>query len=144
MTIDTRLLTPRDMPALLAIEDQAFDPPWSAQWFEHFLTTGSLALVAIRGGRLCGYIVYRLYPDAISVHRLVVANAARREGVGTRLLGKVKRHLGNKRRVLYVSASEPGAQAFLRRQGFAADRYVRAVDSFVFAYRVRVSRKAGE
>lgn len=88
--IDLVLRTMRedDLPQLLAIEDESFQTPWTAEAFRQELQTpGAWARVAADGeGHLIGYLVCRLLFDVWHVLDLAVSPTYRGCGVARLLL----------------------------------------------------------
>jgi len=102
-----RPLTPTDVPALVAINDDAHPavPITSAQEFEALVAHADLALVAERDGEQVGFLLalrpgrdyesenYRFFSarsnDFLYVDRIVLAPAARGAGLGRELYGRV-------------------------------------------------------
>lgn len=120
----------RHLRQVLPIEDQAYPTSWSKGVFESELSQvrdGSRYYVVARRGRdVVGYagLWFVADPDGAQAHvtNIVVASAARRQGVARRLLV----HLADEavRRgcvawTLEVRASSTGAQELYRRFGFA-------------------------
>ena len=85
-------------------------------WIEK-LVASSRAIVAIEAGEVVGFA--RGVTDGLSngyLSMLVVAEAHRRKGIGTRLVREI---IGAEREITWVlRASRPGAREFFERLGF--------------------------
>ncbi|MFZ5833598.1 MAG: GNAT family N-acetyltransferase [Planctomycetota bacterium] len=118
-----RWLLRRDLDAVLAIEREAFEFPWSRDDFIRALgeraTLGAVCEDSV--GRVCGYAMYRLRPRSIELLNLAVAPRERRTGVGRVIVGRlVEKGLAlGRRRWLVVMVRERNlpAQLFFRACG---------------------------
>lgn len=149
-TILMRWMLQRDMPAVLAIEADSFDWPWSRQDFLDCLRErNSIGMVATLGDRdvPVGFVVYELAKRRIKIVDLAVSPRWRRIGVGRRMIDKLKGKLGGERRRLVARVDEGNlaGHLFFRAEGFEAvaiDRsfyHTRQLDARD-AYRIRVPR----
>ena len=113
-----------DMPAVLRIERDSFDDPWTEEEFLGYLRERiTIGQVAERGEIVVGYVVYRLHRARIEVVNLAVDPRERRRGVGTRLVGGLVQKLSAGRRrsiTAKVRERNVAAQLFLRSCGFRA------------------------
>ena len=142
--IHVRWMILRDMPAVAEIERQSFASRWGEPVFlETLRQRNVIGMVAEDRDRVVGFMVYRLYRDRIELLRLAVSADRRREGIGERLIGKLKGKLApfrpGRERVL-IDLDEPDATIeacrFLATQGFASRlvrEYVRG-DVYRFAF----------
>ena len=116
----------RDLPEVLVIELRSFgDGRWDAEEFECYLRNrGCFAMVAIYGGDVVGYIVYkRMKIRELWLLNLAVHPDHRRRGVARRLIEALKEKLRPERRtriVEKVRETNLAAQLFFRSQGFRA------------------------
>lgn len=79
-----------DLPEVLAIEEASFEEPWTEGRFLSVLRErSSIGMVAEVGGRVAGYMLYRLRPRTVELLTFAVSPARRNRGVGTRLLAKL-------------------------------------------------------
>lgn len=114
----------RDLPALAAIAAESHLVPWSASDFLSALRVRAcISLVAECGDDVCGYLVYELHPSHLRILNTAVMPAARRRGVGTALVDRLKFKVCAHRRTRAVAAVWDGdlsAHLFFRAQGFRA------------------------
>lgn len=118
-----RLADERDYEDVLNIEREAFEFPWSRREFEFLLNLERCgAIVALRGGRVVGYLVYELRKTSIRLLNCAVAKSERRSGVGVFLLEELADRLGTVRDeiICLVREKNVAAQLFLRHVGFRA------------------------
>lgn len=80
-------VTEGEVAALAALHAAAFEHPWSAEDLSEVLgSPGALGLGALEGGALRGFILVRAVAGEAEVLTLAVDPAARRQGLGRRLL----------------------------------------------------------
>lgn len=119
-----RPATRDDVPAVVALENELFGPDaWSPRGAADELTGPSRrAVVACaEDGSVDGYAVTRTSDDVVDLHRIAVAPARRRTGLGRALLDEVRRAAradGATRMLLEVSADNATALAFYAAEGF--------------------------
>ncbi len=116
-----------DLPALLALERQAFAADrFNARQFRYLLTRARATfLVAAADGRLLGYAValYRAGATRARLYGIAVAEAARGQGVATALVEAIAaaaRAQGCTALGLEVRADNDAALGLYRKLGFAA------------------------
>lgn len=142
--IHVRWMILRDMPEVAEIERQSFAECWGERGLREVLRGRNvIGMVADDGRRVVGYMVYELHRHRIELLRLAVAADRRREGVGERLIGRLKGKLAPfhaRRDVASIDVPEPEATIeacrFLASQGFASRlvrEYVRG-DVYRFAF----------
>lgn len=109
---------PEDAPAMAAIHALAFETPWNAGAFEALLRgLGAFGLLAPDGLILC-----RVVAGEMEVLTVGVAPAARRRGLGRRLMDAALdagRLAGAEEAFLEVATDNPAAVALYERLGFA-------------------------
>ncbi len=134
MTFVIRNAEVADLPALLALEQQAFTGDrFTARQFRHLLLRArSDFRVATRDDRLLGYAVslYRRGATRARLYGVAVAEAARGQGVASALilaLAAAARDRGYLRMGLEVRTDNAGAQQLYRKLGFAAEN---CIDSY--------------
>lgn len=107
-----------DPDALAAIHAEAFDAPWDAASLSALLASPGVFAVEEPDG----FILIRVVADEAEILTLAVRPAARRSGVGGRLVeAAVVRAaaLGAERMFLEVAADNVAARALYTRMGFA-------------------------
>jgi ribosomal-protein-alanine N-acetyltransferase len=117
-----RSATRDDLGAVGAIEVASFADPWSAADFQEALAGSALFLVAVQGAVVVGYVIARRAADEGEILNLAVAPAARGQGVGRRLAGRVLAELGAQGAVsvyLEVRESNDSARRLYGAMGFA-------------------------
>jgi ribosomal-protein-alanine N-acetyltransferase len=136
----------RDMPELLAIEEDSFEHPWTENDFIDCLRERNvIGMVAEHENRVVGYMLYELWKTRINLLNFAVIPDHRRRGVGTQMISKLLGKLDPKRRnKLLVEVSEylTRAHLFFAAVGGRAYRVVRGgcvtgEDSYRFGWRVR-------
>jgi len=114
----------RDLAAVLAIEAESFDHPWTEQDFVGCLRKRNrIGMVARLGNGVVGFMIYELSAQRIDVLNFAVAADCRRRGVGRRMAAKLAAKLSlQRRRWVTVSVGEANlpAQLFFRACGFRA------------------------
>jgi ribosomal-protein-alanine N-acetyltransferase len=114
----------RDMDAVLAIEAESFEHPWSERDFIDCLRRRlCIGMVARLGDRVVGFMIYELSKERIDVLNFAVAADCRRRGVGRRMVEHLAAKLSPQRRrwvTVSVGESNLAAQLFFRDCGFRA------------------------
>jgi [ribosomal protein S18]-alanine N-acetyltransferase len=122
--VHIRWMIRRDMPEVLAIEDEHFEFPWLEDDFIHSLRQRNcIGMVAEYDDRIVGFMIYELHKNRIHVLNFAVASGYHRRGVGTQMLAKLANKLSAQRRtriVLEVRETNLPAQLFFRENGFRA------------------------
>ncbi len=117
-----RDLAREHLDGVMAVETACFPVPWSRRMFEEEIGRPfSDARVALEGERVVGYSVCWTVGDEAHLLNLAVAPAARRGGVGTRILRECLRRAaraGASRIHLEVRVSNGPAIAMYRKEGF--------------------------
>lgn len=80
--------TPRDLPAIMAMEADGFDGTWSADSWAEEIDGHDRHVVVVRGedGEALGVATFQTVADTSDLHRVVVARDARGRGFGSRLV----------------------------------------------------------
>lgn len=127
--VHIRWMIRRDMNEVLHTEQDSFVQPWSEEDFLHCLRQRNcIGMVAERGDRIVGYVIYELHKTKLHILNLAVHPTARRQKIGQSMIGKLIGKLSSHRRSriqLEVRESNLAAQVFFRSQGFQATRVVR-------------------
>ncbi len=134
-----------DLPGILAIERASFRHPWSAEAFRAEARNPIARVRVLRhaSGRVLGYVVFRLYEQAVHLLNIAVDPACRRRGLGRRLLQEVvreaRRH-GLPWVVLEVRVSNEPAQRLYEAFGFRRVQRLPAYygdeDAWLYLYEV--------
>ena len=121
-----RFMMRRDIPEILAIEEDAFEFGWSEKEFIRCLRQRNcIGMVAECDGQVAGYMIYELQKTRIHVLNFAVAKNYRRTGVGSKMVAKLASKLWPNRRtniLLEVRETNLAAQLFFRSCGFRATR----------------------
>jgi [ribosomal protein S18]-alanine N-acetyltransferase len=122
--IAIRDATPDDLDAVVAIERASFGDPWSEASFRSLLRAETTRFrVATREGVVTGYAIASRIGDEAELANLAVAPAARRAGLGARLLDDLLATTDAEPAAtvyLEVRAGNEPAQALYRSRGFTA------------------------
>ncbi len=141
-----RWMIRRDMPEVLAGEQQSFEFAWAEEDFLRCLRQRNcIGMVAEQGERVVGFMIYELHKIKLHVLNFAVHPSYRRRGVGTQMVAKLISKLSGHRRTritLEVRETNLAAQLFFRRQDFKAMRVLRGYyedsgeDAFQMDYRL--------
>ena len=119
-----RRLTPADVPAIVAIENDTFTLPWHPNVFLTLLTKReALCLGCVADGRLIGYLIADMFVDVWHIMNLAVGAARRRHHIASDLLERYfeitesEPHRGH---TLEVRVSNEPAIELYRSYGFVA------------------------
>lgn len=122
--VHTRWMIRRDMPAVLDIEQQSFQYPWSEDAIISILRQRDcIGMVAEQGETIVGYMLYKLHKNRLYLLRFAVASSMQRKGVGSSMVDKLIGKLSPDRRnriMIEVRETNLDAQLFFRAQGFKA------------------------
>lgn len=127
-----RRMTAADLPAVVAIETEAFSTPWQLDTFEGLLDRDALELLVLAGGaesaaesesaaEVLGYAVLWCVMDQGELANIAVRPELRGRGLGARLLEEVvavSRRRGVTKLYLEVRDSNDGALRLYERFGF--------------------------
>jgi [ribosomal protein S18]-alanine N-acetyltransferase len=149
--VHIRWMIRRDMPEVLAMEQESFEFPWLAEDFVCYLRQRNcIGMVAEHDDRVVGFMIYELHKSRIHVLNFAVASDYRRCGVGSQMLAKLTAKLSTQRRsriVLEVRETNLDAQLFFRENGFRAVSVLRSYyadtpeDAYLMQYRYRSERQ---
>ena len=147
--VHIRWMIRRDMPEVLAIEQESFEFPWLDEDFINCLRQRNcIGMVAEHEDRVVGFMIYELHKTRIHVLNFAVAGGYRRRGVGSQMVAKLIGKLSVQRRsraMLEVRETNLAAQLFFRAIGFRAVSVLRGYyedtpeDAYVMQYRYRLS-----
>ena len=130
-----------DMKAVLQVEaDADVQDHWQEEDFlKQLRQRNSIGMIAERGDKLLGFMVYALEKSHLDVLRFAVAPEAHRTGVGRAMVDKLMGKLSPHRRtriVFDVPEEVLPLQLFLRRVGLRAVRLLRSTQEIRFVYRI--------
>jgi ribosomal-protein-alanine N-acetyltransferase len=118
-----RRMTVRDLDAVVAVENCAYNFPWSRGNFIDSLAAGYQAEVLVdAGAAVVGYFVAMAGVDELHLLNITIAPAWQGQGHGRVLLAAVQQHArarGLASLWLEVRSSNERARALYRRLGFA-------------------------
>ncbi len=113
-----------DAGAIAALDARVNPSPWSADAVRETLARADGFVIAPPGAALAGFVLFAQVADECEILDIAVDPAARRDGLGARLLAAALAAAvarGARRCFLEVRASNAGAQAFYRAAGFVED-----------------------
>jgi len=122
-TLEFRIMKVEDIDAIVAIEQEVFAAPWTAEAFHNELKQNMFAkyMVMEQDGDILGYGGMWLIVDEAHVTNIAIRERYQGQGLGKLLLGemmKTAHWLGAKRMTLEVRVSNEVAQRLYRRFGF--------------------------
>lgn len=124
LPVHIRWMIRRDMPEVLAIEQECFEFPWYEDDFIRCLRQRNcIGMVAEASERVVGFMVYELHKHRLHVLNFAVSDAFKRRGVGSQMTKKLASKLSHDRRsriMLEVRETNLPAQLFFRAVGFRA------------------------
>src|SRR5690349_4720827 len=124
LDVHIRWMIRRDMPEVLAIEQECFEFPWYEDDFIRCLRQRNcIGMVAEASERVVGFMVYELHKHRLHVLNFAVSDAFKRRGVGSQMTKKLASKLSHDRRsriMLEVRETNLPAQLFFRAVGFRA------------------------
>ena len=110
-----------DVPAILAIEQQAPGAAhWNAEQYKKLVGSG-VVLVAEEAGRLCGFVCAKAVADEWEIENVVVAAAFLRRGIANELLRELIQRAANEAAsaiLLEVRESNLRARRLYEKHGF--------------------------
>lgn len=122
--VHIRWMIRRDMPEVLAIEQDSYEFPWSEEDFIRLLRQRNcIGMVAEHQEQVIGFMVYELHKSRIHLLNFCVHPEFLRKSVGTQMVRKLIAKLSTQRRnriTLEVRETNLPAQLFFRDKGFRA------------------------
>lgn len=123
-SLQIRWLIRRDMPEVLAIEQESFDSSWSEEEFLSILRQRNcIGMVAEVDHEIVGFMIYELHKSNLHVLNFAVAREHRHRGIGARMVQRLVDKLSLQRRreiLLEVRERNLEAQLFFKSQNFVA------------------------
>ncbi len=123
-SLQIRWLIRRDMPEVLAIEQESFDYSWTEEEFLCILRQRNcIGMVAELDHEIVGFMIYELHKSNLHVLNFAVSSQHRHQGIGSRMVQRLIDKLSSQRRkeiLLEVRERNLGAQLFFRKQNFFA------------------------
>ncbi|MBH5320023.1 ribosomal protein S18-alanine N-acetyltransferase [Paenibacillus sp. GSMTC-2017] len=118
-----RLMTLEDIPAIIAIEQEAFTSPWTTEAFTNELTNNMFAkyMVMEEEGMLLGYGGMWIIMDEAHITNIAIRSDRRGYGLGHKLLEQLQRtavFFGAVKMTLEVRVTNALAQHIYRKFGF--------------------------
>ncbi len=124
LPVHIRWMIRRDMPEVLAIEEQSFEFPWSEDDFVRCLRQRNcIGMVAEHNERVIGFMIYELHKTRLHILNFAVDQQLRRRRVGSQMVKKLSGKLSPQRRsriMLEIRETNLPAQLFFRALGFRA------------------------
>ena len=144
--VHIRWMIRRDMPEVLATEQESFEYSWTEEDFLRCLRQRNcIGMVAEQGERVVGFMIYELHKQKLHILNFAVHPMARRYHVGRQMVSKLISKLSSHRRTritLEVRETNLQAQLFFRAQHFRAVKVLRTFyedsgeDAFLMQYRL--------
>ena len=90
LKVHIRWMIRRDMPEVLAIENDSFEFPWCEDDFLRCLRQRNcIGMVAEHDDRVVGFMIYELHKARLHILNFAVGTRFRRLGVGTQMIEKL-------------------------------------------------------
>lgn len=154
LPVHIRWMIRRDMPDVLAIEEQCFEFPWHEEDFIRCLRQRNcIGMVAEAGQRVVGFMIYELHKNRLHILNFAVHDEHRRRGVGSQMAKKLMSKLSRERRsrvMLEIRETNLPAQLFFRALGFRAVSVLRHFyddtpeDAYLMQYRCTAASAAAD
>jgi [ribosomal protein S18]-alanine N-acetyltransferase len=145
LPVHIRWMIRRDMPEVLAVEQQSFEFPWQEDDFIRCLRQRNcIGMVAEHNERVLGFMIYELHKNRLHILNFAVHDQYRRRGVGSQMVKKLVSKLSRERRnriLLEIRETNLPAQLFFRDLGFRAVSVLRSFyedtpeDAYLMQYR---------
>ncbi len=148
-SLQIRWLIRRDMPEVLAIEQESFDYSWTEEEFLCILRQRNcIGMVAEIDHEIVGFMIYELHKSNLYVLNFAVAKEYRHQGIGTRMVQRLVDKLSLQRRkeiLLEVRERNLSAQLFFKSQNFYAVTVLRnhyddtSEDAYIMRYQLETN-----
>lgn len=127
--LQIRWLIRRDMPEVLAIENESFDFPWTEEDFLCCLRQRNcIGMVAEMGEKIVGFMIYELHKSRLHILNFAVGEQWQRQGIGGKMVSRLIDKLSQQRRkeiLVEIRETNLDAQKFFQKQDFMAISVVR-------------------
>ena len=147
--VHIRWMIRRDMPSVLAIEQNCFEFAWTEEDFIRCLRQRNcIGMVAEMDDQIVGFMIYELHKNRLHILNFAVHSDHRRNGVGNAMCSKLFGKLSHERRnriMLEVRETNLEAQLFFKNLGFRAISVLRdfyddtVEDAYLMQYRYQPS-----
>jgi ribosomal-protein-alanine N-acetyltransferase len=139
-----RWMIRRDLAEVLEIERRCFKQPWDeTEFVERLKQRDCIGMVAERGEKVVGYMLYELPQTRIRITNFAVEPDLWRQGIGRVMAEKLTGKLSPARRTavrLEIRESNLPAQLFFHSLGFRAVNVLRNYfddeDAYAFSYKL--------
>ncbi|HNX60507.1 MAG TPA: ribosomal protein S18-alanine N-acetyltransferase, partial [Spirochaetota bacterium] len=121
IAMEIRIATIDDLPALVKLEKESFDNPWSEAILDGEIVREDAHIIVSRNGDISGYAIFRSGLDAAELFRIGVTKENRRRGVAESLMAEGEnwcRNRGNQKLLLEVNEANTAARALYVKLGF--------------------------
>ena len=153
MPLDIRSAALNDVPAILAIEQQAPSAAhWTREQYNKLVEGGGVVLAAEEAGKFCGFVCARAVAGKWEIENVVVGAEFLRRGIASELVRELIQRAqseGASAILLEVRESNVPARRLYEKHGFCEigrrRAYYRdpAEDAILYALRFTASRTAG-
>ena len=147
LKVHIRWMIRRDMPEVLAIENESFEFPWCEEDFLRCLRQRNcIGMVAEHDERVVGFMIYELHKSRLHILNFAVARDSAAAPPALRWCRKLIGKLSGQRRnriLLEVRETNLAAQLFFRSVGFRAVSVLRDFyedtpeDAYLMQFRYR-------
>jgi len=154
LPVHIRWMIRRDMPEVLAIEQECFEFSWHEDDFVRCLRQRNcIGMIAEASERVVGFMVYELHKHRLHILNFAVHEQFRRRGIGTQMARKLISKLSHDRRsriMLEIRETNLSAQLFFRSLSFRAVSVLRKFyedtpeDAYLMQYRYSAAAAARE
>lgn len=129
LQVQLRWLIRRDMPEVLAIENDVFSISWTEEDFLCAMRQRNcIGMVAEHDRKIVGFMIYELHKMKIYIINFAVSSNEQRKGIGRQMIKRlVEKLIEQKRKVITLETKESNlkAQLFFSSQGFKAKRILK-------------------
>lgn len=148
LNVHIRWMIRRDMPEVLQIEQDNFDPAWTeADFLERLRERNCIGMIAEHGDMIMAFMTYELHKSKLHLTNFAVHAGFHRCSIGKQLITKLIDKLSPDRRTRItceVRETNLNAQLFLKAMGFRAVRVIKNFfedfneDAYLMLYKLPV------